>query len=122
MGETELRRVERLTLKPKLLQQFAVRLSRTPVDRVAHQGMPDRRHVDSGLVGPAGLQPAFDQGRVLQQLEPLPVSDGPLPATALDDRDLLPVGCRTGKWRVDGAFSGFRQTADDRQVAAVDRM
>src|SRR5690242_20466751 len=105
MGESELCRVQCLAVKPKLLQQFAVRLSGTAVDRVTEQRMTDRRHVHPDLVGAARFEPALDQRSVAQMLEPLPMCHCALPAISLDDRDLLPVGSRAGKRRIDSAFS-----------------
>ena len=63
--------------------------------------MADRGHVHPDLVSSAGFEPAFDEGRVVQDFEPLPVSHGPLAAVALDDGDLLAVGGRAGERRVD---------------------
>ena len=48
-------------------------LARAAIDRIADQRMADRRHVDAHLVGAPGLEPAFDQRRVAQHVEPLPV-------------------------------------------------
>src|SRR6478672_9943807 len=120
MREPKLRRVQRLSVKPKLLQYLAVRLSGAAVDRVAKESMSDRSHVHPDLMGAPGLEPAFDQGCVFQQLEPFPVSHRALAPVSLDDGDLLPIRGRARKRSVDGAAGGFRQTADDREIAAVD--
>ena len=66
--------------------------------------MADRRHVDAHLVGPAGLQPAFDQRRVAAAASSrFQWVTARLPRPSLDDRDLLAVGGRAGERGVDRA-------------------
>ena len=48
-----------------------MRLSGSAIDRVGDQRMPDRSHVDADLMGAAGFEPAFDQRRVFEQIQPL---------------------------------------------------
>src|SRR5260221_12412513 len=120
MGEAKLGGVQRLPMKLKFLQYLAVRLSWAAVDRVADQRMADRSHVDADLVGPPGLQPAFDESGIAHHRKPLPVRDRPLAAAAFDDRDLLPVHSRARKRRVHRTFGRLRHAVDDRQIAAVD--
>src|SRR3954453_7618382 len=122
MGELKLGRVQSLSLKLQFLQYLAVRLSGTTVDRVAEQRMTDRGHVHPDLVGPASLQPAFDQRRAIEKVEPLPVSDRALAALAFDDRDLLAVGRRTGERSVDSATIRLGHAVHDREIAPPDRV
>src|SRR3982751_3082243 len=101
MGETKLRRVERLSMKTEIVQYLAMCLSRTSVDLVPEQGMPNRSHVDPHLMGPAGLQPAFQQSGLAQHREPPPVGHRALAAAAFHDRDFLAVRGRAGEGGVD---------------------
>src|SRR3982750_1832332 len=122
MGELKLGRVQSLSLKLQFLQYLAVRLSGTTVDRVAEQRMTDRGHVHPDLVGPASLQPAFDQRHDLEEVEPLPVTDRALAALAFEERDLLSVGRRRGERSVDSAAIRFGPAVHEREMAPADRV
>src|SRR5260221_1599036 len=103
MGEAKLGRMQCLTMKLRFLQYFTVVLSRTAVDWIAEQRVTDRSHVDPDLMGPPSFEPAFDQRRIIEDIEPPPVSYRAFAARAFDDRDLLAVGRRAGDRRVDFA-------------------
>src|SRR6185312_16184927 len=122
MGETEFSRVERLTAKIEVLEQLVVAFSRTTVDRIAEQRVTDGGHMYPNLVGTAGLETAFDQRRILQRLQPLPMRDRPLAAAALDDRNLLAVGRGARERRINLAGSGTWCAIDDREITPVDRV
>ena len=68
MDKAEVRSVQRLTLEVQSIEQLSVNAFSAPVDRVADQRMANRSQVHPDLMGPARLQPAFDQRRVLKQL------------------------------------------------------
>src|SRR6476659_1767725 len=115
MGEPKFSRMQRLTMKLQLLQNLAVRLAGTPVDRIADQRMADGGHVDPYLVGPPGFEPALDECRVLQGFKPPPVRHCALAAMALHDRNLLAVRRRASERRINAASARFRNSVDDRQ-------
>ena len=100
MDEAKLGSVQRLTMKTKFLQQLAVRFSGSAVNRVADQRMADRRHVDADLVGSAGFQPAFDQRRITEDIQPFPVSHRAL-AAALPST--IAIFLRLAEERASGA-------------------
>lgn len=107
-------------MKLQLFQQFAMRLSWPAIYRITDQGMPNGCHVDTHLVRPACLKAALDESCALQQVQSLPVRYRPLASAALDDGDLLAVGRRAGKRRIDGPLTCQRNARDDRKVEPVD--
>src|SRR5438270_3500036 len=112
MGEAKLGCVQCLTMKLQFLQYLTVTLSRTTVDRIAEQRMIDRSHVNPDLVRAPGFEAAFDQSRIIENIEPPPASHRALAALALHDRDLLAVGCRAGDGRIDCAIARLRNAID----------
>ena len=74
----------------------------TAVDRIADDGVIAVGHVDPDLVGPAGLQPALQQGIAREPLQHPPVGHG-MAAIFLGDGHFLPVGGMAANGRVDDA-------------------
>lgn len=98
----------------RVFQPICFRFEAGAVVVIADQRMPDVRHVNANLVGPSGLQAAFDQAgdrRCILRSEPLldlPVSDR-MPAGGLHDSYFLPVALRSGQVGVDRALeAGWR--------------
>lgn len=81
-----------------------------PVNRVAEKRVADRGHVHAHLVCPAGLERAFDERGTIEDLEPLPVGDGPLAASTFDNGDLLPVTAGARERRIDDSSCALRQS------------
>ena len=80
--------------------------------------MPDGVEVDPDLVGPPGLQPDLQQGRVAQRFERLVVGHGGFPAG--DHRPLVVVGGMPVDGRVDRATGRVGMTLGERVVDLVD--
>ena len=83
-------------------------------------------HVNADLMGAAGFQAAFDQGRKVrlfsraETLLDLPMGDC-MPATCLDDGHLLPVALGSGQIGVDRALQAGRCAPDDRGIGSLKR-
>ena len=89
------------------------------IDRVAEQGVADRRHVHAHLMRAPGFQPAFDQRGVAQRLR----ACGNASPRACRPRRSRP-SCGSAGERASGASTvpagGRGLPADDRLVAPVD--
>ncbi len=80
MNEAERRGVQRLAVKIQSFQYLAMAWASAPVNRIPDQRVPDRGHVNPDLMGPSGLQPALDPGRITADRQPCPVGHRPLAA------------------------------------------
>jgi hypothetical protein len=76
--------------------------------------------MNTHLVCPARLEPAFNQGKFTQVLDNAEVGDRPLAGAGLSRTAAPPIASVTNQPRVD--FSGPGPTADHRQIAALDRV
>ena len=130
MLEAERPGVERLALefhergRCRLRQLMGAGGKARAVDRIAEQRVADMGHVDADLVGPPGLQPAFDQacdrsGRRWGQgfFEPV-VGDGML-AAGLEHGHLLAVGELAPERGIDRALGAVGHAPDQRDIAAL---
>ena len=68
MDEAKLGGVQRLTVKTQVFQYLPVGGPGPAVDRIADQRVADRGHMHAHLMGPTGLEPAFDQSGVAERL------------------------------------------------------
>src|SRR5206468_7248418 len=76
--------------------------------------------MNTHLVCPARLEPAFDQGEFTQVLDNADVGDRPLAGAGLSRTTAPPIASVTNQPRVD--FSGPGPTTDHREIAAFDRV
>ena len=105
MGEAQNTSMQALTLLAKLF--FLV-----TVDRVAQNGVPHIGHMDTDLVGAAGLQLAADVGLPPIPLHPFPMGDG-IAGVALGNTHFLAVGGVTANGRVHRAGILLQVAADN---------
>src|SRR5207249_190705 len=76
--------------------------------------------MNTHLVCPARLEPAFDLGKPTQVLDKADVGDRPLAGAGLVRAAAPPIASVTNQPRVD--FSGPGPTTDHREIAAFDRV
>ena len=91
MDKAKFRRMERLAPEIEPREELPMRLFRPPIDRIAEQRMADMRHMDANLVRTAGFEPAFDERRLVQRLNPAIMGHGMFAPGRFGNGHLLPV-------------------------------